>query len=296
MKRRNAAPLGAAEAGFLAEMDRRGLPIFVVKDHAADLPGIGDPQQLRDLLNSLSKKGRLEHIERGKYLVLPRAASGTWQEHPFVTANGIAPRPSYVTGWAALAHHHLTTQLPRVVHVALRQKTRKPLYFQGTRYEFLFQQASRFYGYSEEEFAALNGAANVSVNVATPIKAILDSLGDERIAGSFEEIVGAVHRLGLALDGPGAWREVVDTASQYPNQAVVARLGYILSQLIRVDEATGDGLTVPAAVLDRLHAVTRRIGSRPLLATTRPAFPSTSDARWHLQVNVPDEQFEQAVR
>ncbi len=297
MKRSRPTALGAAEAGFLAEMDRRGLPVFVVKDHAADLPGIVAPQQLRDLLHSLCEKGRLEHIERGKYLVLPRAATGTWQEHPFVVAAGIAPQPSYVTGWAALAHQRLTTQLPRVVHVALREKTRKPINFQGTRYQFLFQHASRFYAYAEEEFAALNGAANVPVNVATPVKAILDGLDDERIAGGFEEIVGAVHRFCLALDESGSWSGFVDDVSRYPNLAVVARLGYILSRLSRLDESgDGDaGLTVPREVLDHLHSITRRAGSHPLLSTARPESPSAGDTTWRVRVNVPDDLFEQAV-
>lgn len=289
MKRVSGVSLGPEESRFLTEMDRNGWAVFRVREHSELLPDF-PAERLHKVVSGLAAKGRLQRIERGKYLVLPRAATRSWHEHPFVIAAGIAPSPSYITGWAALAHYDLTTQIPRVVHVALREQRKQPVNFQGTLYQFVFQDVQKFYGYDEVDMPALNGAANVSVNVASPVKALLDALDNERLAGGIGEIIAAVHRYVLGEAGEHHWDRVAQQLQRYPSRAAVARLGYILETLSN-DSASSKAKTM----LGELRPLVRHSGDYPPLSTTLPTNGSRPDSAWHLRVNVPEELFAEAT-
>lgn len=69
-----------------------------------------------NLIPGLRDKGWLIPIERGKCLVVPRAARQDSHEHPFVVAASLALTDHYVSLWSALSFHHLTERLPRMVH------------------------------------------------------------------------------------------------------------------------------------------------------------------------------------
>ena len=178
---------GPQEARLLTELERNGIAVLALRRHRPLLAGFSD-SQLRDLVHGLWRKGWLDRIEPGKYVVVPRAARRGWRKHPFVVAAGIAPRDSYVSFWSALSHHDLTEQLPRVVYVATLGVKKPELVHRGWRYRFVPLAAPKFFGFATEEFAALNGAARVEVPVAEPEKAILDSLDHERIAGGIAEV------------------------------------------------------------------------------------------------------------
>src|SRR5436190_18867491 len=110
---------GPQEGRVLTELERLGISILALPRPASFLPDIADGH-FRKLLHRLRVKGWLVPIEQGKYLVVPRAARGSWGEHPFVVAAGIAPDDYYISFWSALSHHRLTEQVPRIVYAALR--------------------------------------------------------------------------------------------------------------------------------------------------------------------------------
>lgn len=267
---------GPLEARLLTELERREIVVFSVARHRALLEGFS-PVQLRDVLHGLSAKGSLLRIERGKYLVVPRAARGGWHEHPFVIATGIAPAACYISYWSALSFHNLTTQLPRAVYAALRETQKDPVTFQGWRYQFVHLAADKFYGFREHEFTALNGAATVRVPVAEPEKAILDALDNELLAGGMTEVIGAIRR-GLE-DGTLSADRFAECAARYPNRAVVARLGYIL-------EHAGAGRVSSLLTLMGEHRGT------PYLSTGAPRGSAPVDPTWGVRVNVPADVFD----
>lgn len=267
---------GPLEARLLTELERRQIVVLSVARHRVLLEGFS-PAQLRDVLHGLSAKGSLLRIERGKYLVVPRAARGGWHEHPFVIATGIAPADCYISYWSALSFHHLTTQLPRAVYVALRETQKDPITFQGWRYQFVHLAAEKFYGIRDHEFTALNGAATVQVPVAEPEKAILDALDDELLAGGMTEIIGAIRR-GLEGGTLSTDRFIACTA-RYPNRAAVARLGYLL-------EHAGAGR------VDGLLALLEGHRGAPYLSTGAPRGSAPVDPTWRVRVNVPADVFE----
>jgi predicted transcriptional regulator of viral defense system len=266
---------GPEEARLLTELERRGIAVLSLPRHRALLDDFG-AAPLRHLVHSLSAKGWLLRIERGKYAVVPRAARGVWSEHPFVIAAAIAPERHYISYWSALSYHGLTEQLPRVVYVATRDKQKRAVAFQGWRYQFVRRSPATFFGYRVEEFTALNGAATVEVPVAEPEKSILDALDDERLSGGMSEVVKAIRR-GLE-DATLDVERLLDQGRRYPVAAVVARLGYILDHF-------------GVAQSRDLLPLVRRAGAPPYLSTKAPRAAAPLDPTWYLRVNLPDDLF-----
>ena len=105
-----------------------------------------EDRELYEVLRSLTAKGWLLHVERGCYVVVPRAAHRTWREHSFVIAATLAPDPYYISYWAALSFHHLTEQMPQSVVVVTRESWKAPVTFQGTTYRFITRPQRTFFG------------------------------------------------------------------------------------------------------------------------------------------------------
>src|SRR3990167_7343890 len=60
-----------------------------------------------DIFFRLEKKGWLERIQKGKYMVVPFQAQDGWLLHPFVLASNLVKK-YYVSYRTALAHYGLT--------------------------------------------------------------------------------------------------------------------------------------------------------------------------------------------
>jgi predicted transcriptional regulator of viral defense system len=268
---------GPTEAHLLTELERSGVSVFATGRHRRLVPDLTE-RQLRDTVHQLAKKGWLRRIEAGKYLVVPRAARGGWSEHPFVVASGIAPPEHYVSFWAALSHHGLTEQLPRVVHVALRERQKAAVTFQEWTYRFVSMAERKFFGFGDQEFSALNGAARIMVPIAEPEKAIVDALDQEALAGGISEVIKAlrrgVERRRLTMD------RLLEYTRRFGSAAVAARLGYLLERL-----------DVPEAA--DFRPLVRRRGPPPALSTARGDAPALFDRDWYLNVNVPAWQWEE---
>jgi len=85
---------GPAEAAFLTEPERRQLFVCSQRKHGHLFDHLAG-QTLHEVLLRLTAKGWLLPVERGSYVVVPRAAHRTWREHPFVIAAGLAPDSFY---------------------------------------------------------------------------------------------------------------------------------------------------------------------------------------------------------
>ncbi len=275
---------GPAEAKFLTDLERLEIPVFSLKRHRTLLDDIADPD-LYDLLTRLEDKGWVQRVERGIYVIVPRAARRTWHEHPFIIAAAMAPDPYYISYWSALSFHNMTTQMPQIVVVVIpadHRRRRAQVTFQGYRYWFVSRRQTTFFGAQPHDMTGLNGAAHVEVMIADPGKAILDSLDDERLAGGMAEIIGALRR-GLA-NGSLSPPHLVDDALRYPNKAVINRLGYLLSR----SGADKD-------VLDTLRERVRRTGYPPYLSSAAPRVEAHRDPEWNVMVNLSDDSFEDGV-
>jgi predicted transcriptional regulator of viral defense system len=265
------------EGTFLTELERQEIPVFSVRKHRHLVDTLGD-QELYEVLRGLTAKGWLLHVERGTYVVVPRAAARSWHEHPFVIAATLSPSPYYISYWSALSFHNLTQQMPRKVVTVVRDGRKAPVEFQGTSYQFVTRPARTFFGIGRYELAALNGAAHVDVSIADPEKTVLDCLTNTRFAGGISEVVTSI-REGITTQTLSVPR-LVDYAIQYPNKAVAHRLGFILSHA---------GHT--GAVLDPLRTAVRRTGYPPSLDNGSARVATYHDQEWNIKVNVSDHLF-----
>jgi predicted transcriptional regulator of viral defense system len=174
----------------------------------------------------------------------------------------------------------LTEQVPRLVAIATTGGRKKTLHFQGWTYRFVYRTPRSFYGFREHELVGLNGAARVDVMIADPEKVLLDALDDEALAGGFSEVLKALHR-GLR-DGIVAVGRLIGYALRYPNQAVIARLGYLLERSAIPDAAA-------------LRQAIRTTGYPPRLSTQTKHADAYRDRSWNLLVNVPDDLLEESA-
>ena len=216
------------------------------------------------ILSRLHKKGWLARIERGRYLVVPMEGQAGWAEHEFVYASQLVV-PYYISYRSALAHWGLTEQLPRVVFIATTRRKRD-LEFQGVRFRFVTIHLRKFFGYTEVMLDA------TPVQVATPEKAIVDCLDQERHSGGVPEVAKALIEAGERLDVA----RLTDQALRMGSNVLVRRLGYLLDLV--------DG--------GQTKALAQQVGTAGYAYLSRlfPQRKLARSTRWRLIINVEPAQ------
>jgi len=174
----------------------------------------------REALERLVRAGYVRTVRRGVYEIVeqPRVVIA----HEFVLA--LAQLPSsedpYISWRSALSHWGLTEQLSKVIYVAVRRPRPAPKLGGVGRIELVVQSDSRRYGIAEMT------VSGTTIRIATPEKAVLDSLDRPDLSGGLEEVVRAVSsRASLDYD------RLVDLALRHPSETLARRLGYLLHVL-----------------------------------------------------------------
>ncbi|MHA1644344.1 MAG: type IV toxin-antitoxin system AbiEi family antitoxin domain-containing protein, partial [Candidatus Freyarchaeota archaeon] len=159
--------------------------VFTVKE-AAKVSGV-DKNVLKVLLSRLEKKGWIERIEKGKYMVIPLGArKGKYTLNEFVIGS-LLVNPSAISYWSALNHHGLTEQIPTTVFVqTTSRKKRQKLEIFGVRYKIIMIKERKFFGIENtwiDEF---------QVNVTDREKTIIDCLDKPEHCGGVIEVAKAL--------------------------------------------------------------------------------------------------------
>ena len=117
----NVRTLGKAGSDLLTEITRQGKRIFTYED--AVKPYGSSNRRLRELLSTLVKRGWLQRIEKGKYLILPFEAGREreWTEHEFIIASNLI-EPYYIGFRSALNYFGYTEQISRTVFIVSTRK------------------------------------------------------------------------------------------------------------------------------------------------------------------------------
>ncbi|MBO8175045.1 MAG: type IV toxin-antitoxin system AbiEi family antitoxin domain-containing protein [Thermococcus sp.] len=187
--------------------------IFTI-DEAAKITGI-DKNALKVLLSRLEKRGWVERIEKGKYIIIPLGAEkGEYTLHEFIIGS-LLVKPSAIAYWSALNYHGFTEQIPNTVFVqTTARKKRQDLRIFGVRYKIVRIKPEKFFGIEKvwiEEF---------QVPITDREKTVVDCLDKPRYCGGIIEVAKA-------------FREELDTeklreyALRMNNSAVIRRLGYL---------------------------------------------------------------------
>ncbi|MEM0149207.1 MAG: hypothetical protein QW346_03000 [Candidatus Micrarchaeaceae archaeon] len=159
-------------ADFIERLNGLALPVFSLKTASSILQK--PPIYTSVYLHRLAKTGKIVMLERGRYYL-----AGTDE---YTIASRIIPN-SYITGYAALEHYRLTTQITSKIQV-VAARYHRPIKLSSYTVEFSKVKRDFIYGYV--------GAANGPV-YAEPEKIFIDDLylhGRQYYAEEFEYALG----------------------------------------------------------------------------------------------------------
>ncbi len=266
----NNRTLGDQGSSLLTEMSRQGKRIFTFED-AAKVHG-GSGGGLHKSMFTLVKRGWLQRIEKGKYLILPFEAGreGEWTEHEFVIASHLIA-PYYVGFRSALNYYGYTEQVSRTVFVASTKRKLKPaIEISGVTYRFVCLKENKFFGATQ---AVVDGN---SVNISDREKTIVDCLDLQKYSGGIVEVAKAISFGRDELDFP----KMSEYALRNGNRAVSKRLGYLLDRLdIKADKA--------------ISILRESLGNNYTRLDTLADPQGQHNRRWRVIVNVSEKEFMQ---
>ena len=116
--------------------------------------------------------GRIQKIEKGKYLLIPSRAGveGYWAEDAWTVVPYLIDE-YYVGFWTAMNYWEMTEQIPYTVFVVTpKRKKNRVLKFGNQRYEFVTLSQKKFFGFIEEKIG------KTKFNISSKEKTIVDGL------------------------------------------------------------------------------------------------------------------------
>ena len=211
--------LGPNELRLLFELEKERKSAFSIDD-AKRILGESGPS-VKNVLYRLKKKGRIDDLEKGKYLLIPARAGyeGAWAELPLLLISHIVDN-YYVGFWSALNFWQMTEQVPRTIFV-VTTKRRNDLDYGTSRFEFVTISRKKFFGIEEETVAGR------TFNISSREKTIVDCLWYPKYSGGLDEVVKAISIASERLDYPTLWEH----SKRLGVNVVMRRLGYILELL-----------------------------------------------------------------
>ena len=234
---------------------------FTIED--AERLGYTNKSVLKVILSRLEKKGWIERIEKGKYIVIPLGAEkGKYTLHEFVLGSYLVD-PCVISYWSALNYYGFTEQIPRTVFIQTtsRKKHQEVTIF-GITYKIIRVKEEKIFGIEKAWFE------ETQINLTNREKTIIDCLDKPQYAGGIIEVAKAVRTEEYDK------KILAKYAKKINNTGVIRRLGHIC-----------DFLQIPIHLPE--------IKTRNYLKLD-PILPETNklDAKWHLIINEELEDLE----
>lgn len=156
---------------------------------------IQNREYAKKFLRRMVREGKIKKVKRDFY---------TLYEDPFLVSTYLI-KPSYISGVSALSFHHLITQIPKDVFCFTTKKKETIKFISEIR----FFNTKYFFGFEMKEYGKF------SIPIATPEKAIIDSIGITPVS-VFEEAFEKID---------------TDTLTEYLKKikkgSIVKRIGYL---------------------------------------------------------------------
>ena len=223
-----------------------------------DAVGLGytNKSVLKVILSRLEKKGWIERIEKGKYIVIPLGAEkGKYTLHEFVLGSYLVD-PCVISYWSALNYYGFTEQIPRTVFIQTtsRKKHQEVTIF-GITYKIIRVKEEKIFGIEKAWFE------ETQISLTNREKTIIDCLDKPQYAGGIIEVAKALRTEEYDK------KILVKYAKKINNTGVIRRLGYIC-----------EFLQIPIHLPE--------IKTRNYLKLD-PILPETNklDSKWHLIIN-----------
>ncbi|UCF07314.1 MAG: type IV toxin-antitoxin system AbiEi family antitoxin domain-containing protein [Thermoplasmata archaeon] len=216
---------------------------------------------LKKMLFRMEKRGWIERIEKGKYLVIPlNAEKGRYTLHEFVIGSLLVD-PHCIGYWSALNYYGFTEQIPATVFIqTTSRKKRQKINIFGVKYNIARLKKEKFFGINKELLE------DSQINISDREKTIVDCLDKPELCGGIIEGAKALK------NGKYSINKVLRYANRIGNTGVLRRLGY-LSEKLSID------INVP------------KINTRNYLFLD-PTMPhrGQKSSKWRLIVNLSDKE------
>jgi len=262
---------------LLRQLFLNGKRIFGMKDAAtaATLEKIPH-NQLRKILSTLAKHGRISRLRRGLYTTIGMESVANIT-HPFVIATHLV-QPSAISHWSALQHHGLTEQIPqiitastptKVVTPSMREKEGQDLKLKhiwqiaDIRYEYINIKHKHFFGIEKIWLDE-----NSQVPITDKERTLLDVFICPKMFGGMGEALGVLENSLATID----IQKLVNYAIQYDKKSLIKRLGWALEYFGVPIKQFEPLLNAPISYFCRLDSSAPAIGP--------------CDKRWMIQNNL----------
>lgn len=175
------------------------------------------------ILSRLEKKGWIERIEKGKYIIIPLGAKkGEYTLHEFVIASMLV-KPYSIAYWSALHFYGLTEQIPNIVFLqTVARKKRQRMKIFGVEYQIVRIKEEKFFGIHKEWIE------DAQVNLTEKEKTIIDCLDKPQYCGGIIEVIKALKNNKFDRN------KLREYGCKIGNSGVIRRLGY-LSEVLGID-------------------------------------------------------------
>src|SRR3989344_6814827 len=176
-------------------LNLKEVPVFSMADISQIVSG---KEYAKKLLRRMVLSEDIKKIKRDKY---------TFYDDPFLVST-LINKPNYISSVSALSYHKLISQIPKDVF-CFTLKKEKNIHFIS---EIKFIQTKYFFGFDDQEYL------NFKIPVATPEKAIIDSIGlvpISLIEESFEEV--NIERM-------------LEYLKKIKKSSIIKRVGYLLEK------------------------------------------------------------------
>jgi predicted transcriptional regulator of viral defense system len=212
------------------------------------------------ILSRLEKRGWIERIEKGKYMIIPLGAEkGKYTLNEFVIGS-LLVKPYAIAYWSALHFYGLTEQIPNTVFMQTTSRKKKQVISVfDVNYKIVRVRETKFFGIRKEWIE------ESQINITDREKTVIDCLDKPKYCGGVLEVAKALKNGKLDRD------KLVMYADKIGNSGVIRRLGF-LCELIGIEINLSGIETKNYLYLD-------------------PTMPQRGkkDARWKLIVNLEDK-------
>jgi predicted transcriptional regulator of viral defense system len=183
-------------------------------DDAAKINKI-DRSSLRKMLFRMERRGWIERIEKGRYMIIPLdAEKGKYTLNEFVMGSLLVD-PHCIAYWSALNHYGFTEQIPSTVFVQTtsRKKYNRIEIF-GVNYRIIRLKYKKFFGIRKEWIE------DIQINISDKEKTLVDGLDKPHLSGGIVEVSKGLQS--RDFDN----KKLVRYAKRMRNTGVIRRLGY----------------------------------------------------------------------
>lgn len=177
---------------------------------------------LKKILYRLERKGWVERIEKGKYMIIPlEAEKGKYTLNEFIIGS-LLVNPYCIAYWSALNYYGLTEQIPTTVFIQTpSRKKKQEIEVFGVNYRCVRVKVDKFFGIRKEWIE------ETPVNISDMEKTIIDCLDKPHYCGGLVEVAKALRKDRLDI------KKLTEYALKIGNTGVIRRLGYLCEILAR---------------------------------------------------------------